>query len=140
MDDFAPRHEYPESMRKLEEYCKKVKDSGMKYGEYVKANPDAPSVPRHTGDTQTRICKQCGKEFEVAWQEERQKYERWKSCEKCRGAQGEYHLTCQICGAPMTAKTKARKYCSECSRVLNCVRVARRREERLREQSLGNEV
>lgn len=42
--------------------------------------------------------------------------------------------------APITAKTKARKYCSECSRVLNCERVARRRVERLKEQSLENEV
>ena len=46
MDDFAPRYEYPESMRKLEEYCKRVKDSGMKYGDYVKEHPDKPKPNR----------------------------------------------------------------------------------------------
>ncbi len=122
MDDFAPRYEYPESMRKLEEYCKRVKASGMKYGDYVKEHPDAPQV--RPEEKKTRICRKCGKEFKVKLQKDGKKYERWTSCEDCRGVQKEYHLICQRCGVAITGKTKNRKHCTECARILNRERVA----------------
>ena len=56
-DDFAPRHEYPESMRKLEEYCKQ---SGYKYGKYVEQNPDEPK-PK-VEEPFMRTCS-CGRKF-----------------------------------------------------------------------------
>lgn len=123
-DDFAPRFEYPESMKKLEEYCKK---SGSDYGKYVEKNPDEPRPKKE--EVKTRICRKCGKEFEVKKQKDRYTYERWTCCEDCRAAQPEYRLICQRCGAEMTAKTKIRKYCDECGKTINRERATRRAAE-----------
>ena len=120
VDDFAPRHEYPESMRRLEEYIKK---SGHNYGKYVQENPDPPREAEP--ERLMRKCYQCGKEFEAEYQKERQQYSRYKRCPECRGVGKEYRLICQRCGAEMTAKTKKRKYCDECAKALNRERSAR---------------
>ena len=49
-DDFAPRFEYPQKMRELEEYCKK---SGSDYGKYVEKNPDKPKPKKEEVKTRS---------------------------------------------------------------------------------------
>lgn len=125
MDDFAPRYEYPESMRKLEEYLKK---SGHNYGKYVEEHPD--ELKPKAEEKKIRICRKCGKEFEVKKLKNGLAYSSRVRCEECIGTgKKEYKLICQDCGKEMTAPTPRKKRCDEC-KVLYQRELTRRNRER----------
>lgn len=98
-----------------------MKESGLHYGDYVAANPDAMQ-PKKEEEKRIRICKTCGKAFEVKKQKDRQTYCRHTRCEECRGQdKTEYKLICQSCGVEITAKTKYKKLCDDCRKDLQRV-------------------
>lgn len=144
MDDFAPRHKYPENMKRLEEYCKKVKESGMHYGDYVAANPDKPRQPVKKRSF-TRICN-CGKKFEPRLLKDGITISAQARCNDCINEErikqgkckiGERTVVCEWCQKEIVGAVGTQKYHKECKKEM--LR-KKREEEREKKQSALAEV
>lgn len=118
-DDFAPRFEYPESMKNLEEYCKK---SGYKYGKYVEENPDEPK-PK-VEEPFMRTCS-CGRKFVPRMLKDGITVSNQKRCITCINEErakkgkcplGERTVICQWCQKEIVGAVGGQKYHKECKK------------------------
>lgn len=123
-DDFAPRYEYPESMRKLEEYMKK---SGRNYGKYVEQHPDEPRKPIAEGEKRpfTRNCRTCGKSFAPKLLADGYTVSKQARCNDCINEErikqgkckiGERVVICKWCEKEIVGAIGGQKYHEECKK------------------------
>lgn len=62
MDDFAPKHKYPESLREFDQICAQARAKGMTYGKFIEMYGNSLPKPKVKNPDLIR-CRQCGDMF-----------------------------------------------------------------------------
>ena len=125
MDDFAPRHEYPESMTQLERICAMARAAGMTYGQYIQKHGDTLPKPKKKSEEDLRKCKTCGEMFLPRVLKDGRLSPGQVNCQKCIGYSFERShrpkpvpAKCWWCGKEFTRFRKPGKdevvWCADC--------------------------